>query len=59
MLVEARRGAHDGHDPIGVGKLEEAVDRLIAQTGGHVTQLLLGVELVLELGAPPPFVRRQ
>ena len=50
VLVEARRRAHDRHDAVGLGELEEAVDRLIAQRGDHVAQLVLRHELVAELG---------
>ena len=58
VLVEARRGADDRHDAVGVGELEEAVDRLIAQLGDDVAQLVLRREFVGELLAPARARRR-
>ena len=65
VLVEARGLADDRHDAVGVGELEEAVDRLVAQPRDHVAQRsLLRVELLAELGRatrarrPPASPRR-
>ena len=50
VLVEARRRADDRHDAVGMGELEEAVDRLNRSATPQPPQRLLRLELVGELG---------